>query len=600
MADGRCHVCGEPAKDGHPCIRPAWLSDQQIAAKYDVVRHLGSGGMGQTFLVRNRLIGYSRVLKSILKQRINEEYLRRFHDEAKAATRVRHDNIAQIYDFFECSDGTPVTDWEHVDGPSLRDALTKEKFELSRALQLSIRVLDGLEAIHQHMVHRDIKPANLMLTSGAAELKIIDFGLAKIHGATANTTEPIGTAHYLPPEAWDMKPERLRPTADIFAAGAVLYELITLRKAFDGANQLQVMNRIFREEPPWVGPLDPGLPAARPLITIIKRSVAKSPADRYQTAADFRKDLMKVIADGSAEATLRRAHSARPRRSSANTKHQFLRRRCRVMPGESLQFQSLIRSLLSHEIEQTAAEDEFQKSWLELAAGYERTMARAAFCENSGNLKEMRDTLEQNTFPDPTQDNVRLLYLALAHEKLNDLARAETILRRVLETERHPAVTRAAQFNIHVCHEKRDPAAAPGFEPFLGDHDVVFVDGERLSDKALAMQMILSIQNGNRFLYQAALNESLAFLAKASKTGYIKTLLTSVMYEEKSELTQPMIDMILGNVAVLDAESRFAILISLYKCLRRQDSLRRHVLEVIRNTPGKTAAVARWLSRLKE
>lgn len=277
---------------------PSWLSDPNIVRKFEVIRRLGAGGMGETVLVRHRELNVLRVLKSVLPHyAADAEYVRRFREEAIAATRVDDLHVAKLHDLSLCADGTPVAEWEYIDGRSARELLAFGPLPIDRALRLSIEMMQGLEVLHTVMIHRDIKPENLMILTvpSSVELKIIDFGLAKALNAPSITTSPIGTASYLPPECWEMRePDRGLPTVDIFAAGCVLYELLTGNAAFTG-NALQVVSRMITGEPDWIGPLTPGLPQAATLTAIIRRAVARWPRDRYPTASDFHRDLENVL-----------------------------------------------------------------------------------------------------------------------------------------------------------------------------------------------------------------------------------------------------------------------------------------------------------------
>jgi eukaryotic-like serine/threonine-protein kinase len=250
--------------------------------------------MGEAYLAIHRKLGRKEVLKGILTRRVDSEHVRRFEEEARAATLVQHSNVATLHDLLICADETPVAVWEYIEGESLRQILEREILPVRRAIGLMLQLLDGLSAIHERMLHRDIKPENLMIRPDG-QLKIIDFGLAKELGAKPITDAPIGTYHYLAPEAMRMEISRLERTVDIFAAGAVLYEMLTGAPAFQGGSVIQVVYKILNDEPLWIGRLEPDLPFAPMLIAMIKRALAKSPADRYQTAAEFGDDLRGAL-----------------------------------------------------------------------------------------------------------------------------------------------------------------------------------------------------------------------------------------------------------------------------------------------------------------
>lgn len=297
--------------------------------------------------------------------------------------------------------------------------------------------------------------------------------------------------------------------------------------------------------------------------------------------------------------TRRRASTASARerfvRDGSSDTPRFLRRRCRTMPPGSPQFGTIVRALLSHQFEQNVAKEQFQQSWRTLPTGYEREMAHAAFLESLADIEQMRDVLSMSAFPEPAKNSARRLYLALAHEKLDEIPRAKEILWGILETESEPEILRAAQFNLHVCYEKDGDLGKADFTIFIEENDIAFIDGERLSDKAVAMQLILCIREHKAFAYERQLQESLDFLLGASKTGYAKTLLMRMDYLQ-SELTPEMIDTILSQTHVMDANSRIAVLVTLLKYLpKNAKAARKYIDELLHAHRGQSTTVKKWL-----
>lgn len=298
-----CLDCGHIHGPAHADCRyrpPAWLSDTRVTGDYDIRRLLGRGGMGETFLARHKRLNAERVLKSILPAKSTPDYIQRFDQEARVASTVRDPHVATLHDYFVCEDGSPVAVWEYIDGQSAAmELIHRGAFAPREAVRLAMQMLSGLSAIHaQQLTHRDIKPGNLMIdrTRGDAAIKIIDFGLAKSYGDNSNSSHAVGTYPYMPPEAWDPDDiDHAAPTVDIFAAGAVCYEFLVGARAFPG-NQAQVAARFAAAtEPSWVGPLSPGVPLAKWLIPILRRTLAIKPAERYQSAEELRDDLRYAL-----------------------------------------------------------------------------------------------------------------------------------------------------------------------------------------------------------------------------------------------------------------------------------------------------------------
>ena len=302
MTSEQCLACGNPRGAAHQGCEyepPTWLSDPRVIQDYEVHRRLGHGGMGETFLATHRRLRAKRVLKGILPAKRSSDFIERFQEEARAASAIRHVNVATLHEFFVCDDGSPVAVWEYIDGHSAAHELHQNgPYPVRVAIELTINVLDGLAAIHKCMVHRDVKPANLMVdrTSGQPVIKIIDFGLAKSLLNTDHSSHIVGTYPYMPLEAWDPDDTyRVSHAADIFAVGAVLYEFLVGDRAFPGT-QPQVANKIaVGKDPQWRGPLSAGQPLAYRLTSIIRRALAKVRTDRYQTVEDFRDHLRYAL-----------------------------------------------------------------------------------------------------------------------------------------------------------------------------------------------------------------------------------------------------------------------------------------------------------------
>ncbi len=225
---------------------------------YEVVGVIGAGGMGEVYRARDARLGRDVAVK-ILPREVagDEERLRRFEQEARAAAALNHPNILAVHDVGS-DNGVSFIVTELLDGRTLRQLLEDERLTISRAVDLAGQVADGLAAAHANgMVHRDIKPENLFVTHDG-RAKVLDFGLAKYAAdaapseiATRSATAPhvvLGTAGYMSPEQVRGQPVDYR--ADIFAFGAVLFEMLAGRRAFTGDTALDTMTAVLREAPP--------------------------------------------------------------------------------------------------------------------------------------------------------------------------------------------------------------------------------------------------------------------------------------------------------------------------------------------------------------
>ncbi|MDY7091704.1 MAG: serine/threonine-protein kinase [Acidobacteriota bacterium] len=278
-----------------------------LDGKYEVLDRLGSGGMGDIYLVRHLHLEQKRILK-ILRRELAEDTdaQKRFLREARLATDLKHPNVAILYDYARLEDGHFYTAWEYIDGEDVgRWLADKGCFPIPLALQLGIQALRGLEAIHTAgVVHRDVSPDNLMITRdrrGRHLLKIIDLGLAK-----ALTPDPklevtqagtfMGKLRYCSPEqAGALKGEGLDRRSDLYSFGLVLYEMITGQSPFDAENAPgSVFKRLTEEPLPMVG-RNPEVEVPSELDLVVRRSLARDRDDRYGDAIAFIEALEPLL-----------------------------------------------------------------------------------------------------------------------------------------------------------------------------------------------------------------------------------------------------------------------------------------------------------------
>ncbi|HEY6928819.1 MAG TPA: protein kinase, partial [Thermoanaerobaculia bacterium] len=280
---------------------------------YEIVSSLGAGGMGEVYRARDSRLERIVAIK-VLPQHLSDsmEVRQRFEREAKTISQLSHPHICALYDVGS-QDGVEYLVMEYLEGETLSERLVKGPLPLEQALRAGVEIADALDRAHrQGIVHRDLKPGNVMLTKSG--VKLLDFGLAKlvsppsgpISGLSMMPTTPrgsnltaegtiLGTFQYMAPEQLEGKEADTR--TDIFAFGAVLYEMVAGKKAFSGGSQASLISSIMSSDPPSIGTLQPMSPPA--LDRVIRTCLAKDPEDRWQSAHDVGREL-KWIAEGSA------------------------------------------------------------------------------------------------------------------------------------------------------------------------------------------------------------------------------------------------------------------------------------------------------------
>ena len=276
---------------------------------YKIIEKLGQGGMGEVYLAEDSRLDRKVALK-ILPEHLSEraELRERFEREARAVSSLNHPHICTLYDVGE-ADGIHYLVMEHLVGETLEARLAKGALPLEQTLEYAIQIADALDKAHrQGVVHRDLKPGNIMLVKSGA--KLLDFGLAKLQATDtptnlsalpteqANLTAEgtiLGTLQYMAPEQLEGKEADGR--TDIFAFGAVVYEMAIGKKAFEGKSQASLIAAILKDDPPAMTELQPMTP---PLFDrVVRRCLAKEPDERWQTAADLMAELKWVTEVGT-------------------------------------------------------------------------------------------------------------------------------------------------------------------------------------------------------------------------------------------------------------------------------------------------------------
>jgi serine/threonine protein kinase len=301
------------------------LSAGTRLGSYEILSRLGAGGMGEVYRARDHKLARDVAIKVLPEATAADPAaLARFEREARAVASLSHPNILAIHDFGTQA-GVTYAVTELLEGESVRQRLDRGAIPPRRAAEIARGIALGLAAAHEKgIVHRDLKPDNLFLTKDGT-VKILDFGLArqlspaeKPDHTLTDHTEPgvlLGTAGYMSPEQVRGEPADHR--SDIFSFGAVLYEMLSGKRAFKGETSVETMNAILREEPPPISEVSRPIPPA--FERVVAHCLEKQPADRFQSTRDLAFDLGHLSTDSSAagRASVLPARSRWPRRAAA-------------------------------------------------------------------------------------------------------------------------------------------------------------------------------------------------------------------------------------------------------------------------------------------
>ena len=323
---------------------------------YEIQSAIGAGGMGEIYRARDTRLDRTVAIKVLPAQFAADPQSReRFEREARAISQLNHPHICTLHDIGN-QDGTDFLVMEYLEGETLADRLAKGALPLDQALQCAIQIADALDKAHRKgITHRDLKPGNIFLCSrgptpararhtadagGAGRgryadesvnAKLLDFGLAKLRAATTSAIEGVsaaptvsspfgaaqggpltgqgtilGTLQYMAPEQLEGKDAEAR--TDIFAFGAVVYEMLTGKRAFEGKSQASLISAIMSADPPPIASLQPLAPAL--LDHVVKRCLAKDPDERWQSASDVKLQLVWVAESGPVTAAAPVVHKS--------------------------------------------------------------------------------------------------------------------------------------------------------------------------------------------------------------------------------------------------------------------------------------------------
>lgn len=285
----------------------------ETISHYQVLNGLGSGGMGVVYKAQDMKLGRFVALKFLSDECVDDPSLERFNREARAASALNHPNICTIHDIDE-HEGRVFIVMEYLEGSTLRDLMARKRIQLDSLLDLSAQITEALAAAHQKgIVHRDIKPENIFITE-RGQAKVLDFGLAKLMGASLQNSDResavgkrsvpeldyltnsgmiAGTLPYMSPE--QARAEELDGRTDLFSLGAVLYEMATGKRAFDGETAEAIIHGILHGAPMATQQLNPELPPR--LGQIVDKALSKDRDLRYQHASDVLADFKSVKED---------------------------------------------------------------------------------------------------------------------------------------------------------------------------------------------------------------------------------------------------------------------------------------------------------------
>jgi beta-lactam-binding protein with PASTA domain/tRNA A-37 threonylcarbamoyl transferase component Bud32 len=279
-----------------------------LGERYEIGGVLGRGGMAEVHRGRDLRLGREvavKVLRSDLAR--DPSFQVRFRREAQAAASLNHPAIVAVYDTGEdrsSSGATPYIVMEYVEGETLRDVLRRAGvLPPERAMTLAADICAALDFSHRNgIVHRDVKPGNVMITPEGT-VKVMDFGIARAVSDSAatmtSTAAVIGTAQYLSPE--QARGESVDARSDVYSTGCLLYELVTGAPPFTGDSPVSVAYQHVREDPKLPSSVNPAIPPE--LDAILLKALSKNPANRYQSAAEMRNDLLRALAGQRVEAT---------------------------------------------------------------------------------------------------------------------------------------------------------------------------------------------------------------------------------------------------------------------------------------------------------
>ena len=295
-----CSKCGTPVLDKADLSvsqtktiqKPAITSGNTITSKYKIIEEIGRGGMGVVYKAEDTRLKRTVALKFLPPELTQDQEARqRFIQEAQAAAALNHTHICTIYEVDEADSQTFIS-MEYIEGQNLKERLASGPLSITEATDIATQVAQGLDKAHtKGIIHRDIKSANIMVTK-QGQAKIMDFGLAKLTGASMITREGVtmmGTVAYMSPEQAQGKTVDHR--SDIWSLGVVLYELFGGQLPFQGETEASFLYSIVHEDQARLKDVNPDIPIE--IQKVINRALKKKPDQRYQSAEEMVAELSR-------------------------------------------------------------------------------------------------------------------------------------------------------------------------------------------------------------------------------------------------------------------------------------------------------------------
>ncbi len=262
--------------------------------RYQILGEIGAGGMGKVYRVHDPKLDRTVALKVLLAGgKASEQQVRRFLREARATAKLDHPNIVRVYDIGN-EDGQNFFTMDFIEGHCLKEHLKKSPPGFRQSVDLLIKIGRAIDHAHKSgVIHRDLKPANIMLDE-KKEPRVMDFGLAKLTTESAKLSKTgtvMGTLHYMPPEQAEGRSRSVGPRSDVYALGAIMYEMLTRTTPFNGTSSVQLLTQILNKEPIAPRKIKKRIP--KELETICLKALAKKQENRYSSAQQFVADLVR-------------------------------------------------------------------------------------------------------------------------------------------------------------------------------------------------------------------------------------------------------------------------------------------------------------------
>ncbi len=291
------------------------LIGASIGGHYTILELIGEGGLGRVYKASHLLLNRTVAIKMLLPHLLDERTVRRFQQEAQAATELRHEHICAVFEL-GINDSRPFLVMEYLHGISLSELLLQQgRLSQQQAIEISIQLCEALAHAHSRgVIHRDIKPANVILvqdSTGELSVKLVDFGIAKVVRKEdgkdlTKTGEVFGTPKYMSPE--QIEGRRVEASSDIYSLGCVMHEMLTGEAPFDGESAISLAVKHLSDEPPEIG----ADCADRWLSQVVLKTLQKNPGNRYKAVSELKNALEEKIAP----ATVKREGLSKRRSSS--------------------------------------------------------------------------------------------------------------------------------------------------------------------------------------------------------------------------------------------------------------------------------------------